>query len=409
MFTSASTIISPWGAAAGIALQQAVSQPSLGSQPAAPQSTASSRPAAADMPVIDVRQVRKTFDSPSGPVSALHEVSLSIRQNEFFTLLGPSGCGKTTLLRLLAGFEQPSSGSILLSGQPVEALPPYQRSINTVFQHYALFPNMTVAENIGFGLRMLRMSREQIASRVDEMLRMVKMERFAGRRTAQLSGGQQQRIALARALAPKPKVLLLDEPLSALDLKLRQAMRLELKTLQAETGITFVFVTHDQEEALAMSDRIAVMSEGTVQQIGCPGEIYHHPASRFVAEFIGENNLLPAHVLSQGAGRARLAIDVVGEVVLPAADDLASTATVAVRPEKLTLARGELAAGSIRFNAQVKATMFLGTDTALHLLLGDGLHVVMRDLKAAAEAQPPAVGSTVAVDVAVADMQVLGG
>lgn len=367
--------------------------------------------AAGTAPLIDVQAVRKMFDSPSGPVCALSEVSLSIRDKEFFTLLGPSGCGKTTLLRLLAGFEQPSGGTILLSGQPVETLPPFQRPINTVFQHYALFPNMTVAENIGFGLRMLKTTATELAARVDEMLSLVKMERFAERRITQLSGGQQQRIALARALAPHPKVLLLDEPLSALDLKLRQAMRLELKSLQAKTGITFVFVTHDQEEALAMSDRIAVMSEGAIQQIGSPHEIYHHPANRFVAQFIGENNLLPAKVVDCKGERARIEVTGQGLVELTAGHPLQAgqALTVAVRPEKLSLARGELAADMLRFHGRVEATMFLGTDTALHLALADGQHLLMRDLQSAAGSQPPQVGSMVAVDVRCADIQLLEG
>jgi spermidine/putrescine transport system ATP-binding protein len=218
---------------------------------------------------VEARDVTKIFGSGSSSVTALDRVSVSIKQNEFFTLLGPSGCGKTTLLRLIAGFELPTSGSILLEGEEVGHLPPFKRQVNTVFQSYALFPHMTVAENIGFGLEMLGRPKAEITARVDAMLRLVRMEELTARRITQISGGQQQRVALARALAPQPKVLLLDEPLSALDFKLRKDMQIELKRLQHETGITFIFVTHDQEEALTMSDRIAVMSRQH-PQIGSP-------------------------------------------------------------------------------------------------------------------------------------------
>ena len=245
---------------------------------------------------IDVASVSKTFPVEKGVLTALDNVSLSINNNEFFTLLGPSGCGKTTLLRLIAGFEYPSSGNISLFGSPIQDLPPHKRPINTVFQQYALFPHMTIAENVGFGMEMLGKDKSERDKTVTKMLELVKMSEYAKRKPTQLSGGQQQRIALARALAPKPKVLLLDEPLSALDLKLRQAMRSELKTLQRETGITFIFVTHDQEEALTMSDRIAVMSQGKVQQIDSPLEIYENPANQFVANFIGETNILEGTV-----------------------------------------------------------------------------------------------------------------
>ena len=241
---------------------------------------------------IDVKGLSKHFGAGDGKVVALNRVSLVIRENEFFTLLGPSGCGKTTLLRMIAGFEYQDEGNILLYGDDIANLPPFRRPINTVFQSYALFPHMTVSENIGFGLKMLGQSKPEITTRVSEMLKLVQMEELKDRRISQISGGQQQRVALARALAPRPKVLLLDEPLSALDYKLRKEMQIELKRLQNETGITFIFVTHDQEEALTMSDRIAVMDKGNVLQIGSPREIYHRPADRFVASFIGESNFL---------------------------------------------------------------------------------------------------------------------
>src|ERR1700754_4909794 len=222
------------------------------------------------LPAVEAKNVTKTFGAGPDAVVALDNVSVTIQQNEFFTLLGPSGCGKTTLLRLIAGFELPTAGSILLEGQEVAHLPPYKRMVNTVFQSYALFPHLTVAQNIGFGLKMLGRRRAERDAQAQAMLKLVKMEARRTRKVHQLSGGQQQRVALARALAPHPKVLLLDEPLSALDLKLRKEMQIELKRLQVDTGITFIFVTHDQEEALTMSDRIAVMSQGGILQVRAP-------------------------------------------------------------------------------------------------------------------------------------------
>ena len=247
---------------------------------------------AKDRGSVTVRSLSKVFGSGSHAFKALDDVSVDIRKNEFFTLLGPSGCGKTTLLRLIAGFEQPTSGEVLLDGEDLSARPPYQRPVNTVFQNYALFPHMTVAENISFGLEMLGRPKDQIKSVTADMLRLVQLEAMADRRITQISGGQQQRVALARALAPQPKVLLLDEPLSALDLQLRKEMQIELKRLQTETGITFVFVTHDQDEALTMSDRIAVMNGGEILQIGTPREIYDKAAAPLSSSgFIGEINL----------------------------------------------------------------------------------------------------------------------
>ena len=219
---------------------------------------------------IEARGIVKAFGQGPAALRALDNVSVAIRENEFFTLLGPSGCGKTTLLRLIAGFEYPTEGAILLYGEDIAGLPPFKRPVNTVFQSYALFPHLTVAENVAFGLQMLGRPKDEIAGRVAAMLKLVHMEELGGRRTDQISGGQAQRVALARALAPSPKVLLLDEPLSALDYKLRKEMQIELKRMQHETGITFVFVTHDQEEALTMSDRIAVMSKGKILQVGSP-------------------------------------------------------------------------------------------------------------------------------------------
>ncbi len=227
---------------------------------------------------VEARGITKTFGQGTAALRALDNVSVVVRENEFFTLLGPSGCGKTTLLRLIAGFEYPTYGAILLEGDDIARLPPFRRPVNTVFQSYALFPHLTVAENVAFGLEMLGRPRREIADRVGAMLKLVRMEALGGRRTDQISGGQAQRVALARALAPSPKVLLLDEPLSALDYKLRKEMQIELKRMQSDTGVTFIFVTHDQEEALTMSDRVAVMSAGRILQIGTPRDIYEHPA-----------------------------------------------------------------------------------------------------------------------------------
>ncbi len=281
---------------------------------------------------IELHHVSKDF----GSFRALESVSFDIYDNEFFTLLGPSGCGKTTLLRMLAGFDAPTTGTILLHGKPILDLPPHKRRVNTVFQSYALFPHLTVEQNIAFGLENLGWGKELRLARVAKMLEMVHMSPFARRRPDQLSGGQRQRIALARALAPEPEVLLLDEPLSALDLKLRQAMRDELRSLQRQTGITFVFVTHDQEEALDMSDRICVLGKGLIQHIGTPNEIYEDPANRFVADFIGETNFLPVEVLNvdgdQATVRTPMGLDLTtyhkGAVA-------GQKATLSLRPEKI--------------------------------------------------------------------------
>jgi spermidine/putrescine transport system ATP-binding protein len=317
---------------------------------------------------ISARNVVKAFGQGAGAVRALDDVSVDIRKGEFFTLLGPSGCGKTTLLRLIAGFEMPSGGTILLDGADITTMPPNKRPVNTVFQSYALFPHLTVAQNIAFGLEMLGRPSPEVKKRTGEMLALVKLEAMAGRRTSQLSGGQQQRVALARALAPQPKVLLLDEPLSALDLKLRKEMQIELKRLQLETGITFIFVTHDQEEALTMSDRIAVMSAGKIQQVGTAKEIYIHPRNRFVAGFIGETNFL--HGVAE-AGTLRLAT---GERIAVPGLAAGGEATVCVRPEQVRLGKPE--DGGLQAN--VKTLVYFGTDTHCHLMLSDGTEVVAR-------------------------------
>ena len=292
---------------------------------------------AAGPPAIELRGVVKRY----GSVTAIREASLEIGDNEFFTLLGPSGCGKTTLLRMIAGFEDVTEGAIFLYGEEIEGLPPNRRPVNTVFQQYALFPHMTVAENVAFGMQRLKRPAAETEARTRRMLDMVELGGFSERKPHQLSGGQQQRVALARAMAPGPKVLLLDEPLSALDLKLRQAMRVELKQLQEEAGITFVFVTHDQEEALTMSDRITVMSAGGIQQVGTPHEIYEKPRNRFVADFIGETNLLDVTVEEvSGGGRClcRLANGARLECEAPGAPRQGTVVCISIRPERLSIA-----------------------------------------------------------------------
>ncbi len=318
---------------------------------------------------VEARNTVKAFGQGDTQVRALNDVSVEIRKGEFFTLLGPSGCGKTTLLRLIAGFEMPTSGTILLDGQDITYLPPNKRPVNTVFQSYALFPHLTVAQNIAFGLQMLGKPAAEVKSTTEKMLALVKLEPMASRKTSQLSGGQQQRVALARALAPQPKVLLLDEPLSALDLKLRKEMQIELKRLQTETGITFVFVTHDQEEALTMSDRIGVMSAGKLQQVGTAKDIYTRPVNRFVASFIGETNFLTA---TTEAGGARLAT---GDLVELAGTQPGQRVTLAIRPEQVRLAQpGETGA----IPATITNLVYFGTDTHCHLALKDGTEVVAR-------------------------------
>ena len=347
---------------------------------------------------VEARGVTKTFGGDGDEVTALDDVTVSIRENEFFTLLGPSGCGKTTLLRLVAGFDHPTRGEIRLHGEDISHLPPYRRPVNTVFQSYALFPHMTVAENIAFGPEMLGRPREEVARTVDEMLGLVRMGEFAARRPEQISGGQQQRVALARALAAHPKVLLLDEPLSALDLKLRKEMQIELKRLQHETGITFVFVTHDQEEALTMSDRIAVMNAGRILQVGAPREIYDHPAERFVANFIGESNLLHGELgaVAGATGTVTLPSGVRLSASVPDGAARSGPVNVAVRPEHVRLAASP-AEGTV--SGRVENIVYFGTDTLYHLRLAGGEPFTVR-MQNARDGSPGArAGDTVGVSI----------
>jgi spermidine/putrescine transport system ATP-binding protein len=291
-------------------------------------------------PVVKLENVRKQY----GSFIAVHQADFAIGRGEFFAMLGPSGCGKTTTLKMIAGFEQPTAGQVFLEGEDVSHTPPHKRNVNTVFQQYALFPHMSVFDNVAFGPRSKKLPEAEVKTRVGEMLDVVRLGEFAQRRPAQLSGGQQQRVALARALVNYPSALLLDEPLAALDLKLREAMQIELKRIQREVGITFVFVTHDQGEALTMSDRIAVMSEGRVEQVGAPVDIYARPETLFVAGFIGSANLLPGTIVSSdGSGTRVLLLDGT-QVVVAAGNSASSTSlsqgnqvTVMLRPEQVVL------------------------------------------------------------------------
>jgi spermidine/putrescine transport system ATP-binding protein len=348
---------------------------------------------------IEARGVSRVFKAQGqAAVAALDNVSVTINENEFFTLLGPSGCGKTTLLRLIAGFDFPTDGQIMLYGEDIAALPPYKRPVNTVFQNYALFPHMTVAQNIGFGLEMLNKPKTEIDARVAEMLKLVRMEELKDRKTSQISGGQQQRVALARALAPKPKVLLLDEPLSALDYKLRKDMQIELKRLQHETGITFIFVTHDQEEALTMSDRIAVMSKGHILQVGSPHDIYDRPAVRFVANFIGETNFLNGVVKVSAKGPLKVKLAAGPEIEAAAAEGAkpSGDVTVVVRPEHAALC----AVGKGELSGTINNIVYFGTDTHFHVRLNDGTDFMVRAQNSAGSDLKYIKGQKVGIDIA---------
>jgi spermidine/putrescine transport system ATP-binding protein len=325
------------------------------------------------LPSIELVGVGKRF----GDVVAVDHISLSVAGGEFLTLLGPSGCGKTTTLRMIGGFELPTNGSLRIHGEEMGNRPPYRRPVNTVFQNYALFPHLTVGENIAYGLQMARVPRAERKRRVGEALEMVRLPHVEKRKPSELSGGQQQRVALARALVNRPEVLLLDEPLGALDLKLRKAMQIELKRLNREVGATFIYVTHDQEEALTMSDRIAVMSEGRILQIGTPDEIYERPCNRFVADFIGQTNFLNGSVVAVDGGIAIVDLGGAGHVrgSIPAGVHPAGAAVVAVRPERVALAadaESATTAGWNRLSGTVESVLYLGTHSQITVALPDG-------------------------------------
>jgi len=362
---------------------------------------------------IKVDGASKVYGKGKNAFCALNNISLDILDNEFFTLLGPSGCGKTTLLRLIAGFENPTQGSILLHGEEISHLPPNLRSVNTVFQNYALFPHMTVSENIGFGLEMQNKPKEEIKQTVDKMLALVHMQELKDRRTDELSGGQQQRVALARALAPHPKVLLLDESLSALDYKLRKEMQIELKRLQHATGITFIFVTHDQEEALTMSDRIAVINEGKLLQVGSPHEIYNKPKDHFVASFVGDTNFLEMSSASKS--------DSDKEVILlefnhgqtlrvPCEKDIVLNdgISIAIRPEKTRLTEN---ADSSLLAGKILDVSFFGTDTHYTIALNhnsdEASNFLVRMQNASNQGEQYVVGDRVGVAFSAEDVQVI--
>jgi putative spermidine/putrescine transport system ATP-binding protein len=330
----------------------------VATQPAVAMGTPSDG-ATSTSPAVRLEAVRKLY----GDVVAVADIDLDIASGEFFSMLGPSGSGKTTTLRMIAGFELPTAGRVLLDGRDVSRLPPYDRDVNTVFQDYALFPHMTVADNVGYGLMIRKVRRDERRARVEEALRMVRLEGYGARKPGQLSGGQRQRVALARAIVNRPRVLLLDEPLGALDLKLRQQMQLELKAIQAQLGITFIYVTHDQDEALAMSDRIAIFDRGRIEQVGTPAEVYERPATAFVAGFVGTSNVLQGPVAAHVAG---------------------SPGTFTVRPEKIHLesAGGPVPAGSVAIEGVVRDVVYLGSDTRylVALDLGGELEVIKQNV-----------------------------
>jgi spermidine/putrescine transport system ATP-binding protein len=321
---------------------------------------------------VELRSVTKRFDQ----LVAVDDLNLELGQGEFFTLLGPSGCGKTTTLRMVAGFERPTSGEIRIEGTDVAHLPPHKRPTNTVFQSYALFPHLSVEDNVAFGLKRKKVSKEEISRRVAAELERVGLASHGNRRPSQLSGGMQQRVALARALVNLPKVLLLDEPLGALDLKLRKELQVELKRIQRDVGITFVYVTHDQEEALTMSDRIAVMNRGRVEQVATPEEVYDRPASTFVAGFIGVSNLMPATVTSSEEVRLDQ-----GQTISTPTNGFSpgDRCHAVVRPEKLRVELGENGDGSgqPRVEGIVASSLYLGTATQIAVDLGEGVRMTV--------------------------------
>jgi spermidine/putrescine transport system ATP-binding protein len=327
-------------------------------------------------PSVRLERVTKRF----GDLVAVRELDLDIERGEFFTLLGPSGCGKTTTLRMVAGFEEATEGRVLLDGEDVTGLPPFKRPTNTVFQSYALFPHLSVDRNVAFGLERRKVSREEVRKRVAEELERVGLAGEAKRKPNQLSGGQQQRVALARALVNRPAVLLLDEPLGALDLKLRKQLQVELKRIQRDVGITFVYVTHDQEEALTMSDRIGVMNRGVIEQVDEPEVVYERPRTTFVAGFIGVSNLMPGEVVSVNGAGARLRLDA-GPTVTTAESGgagIGERCHAVVRPEKLELHPiGDGAGADDTVEARVESSLYLGTATQVVVSLADGTRMTV--------------------------------
>jgi spermidine/putrescine transport system ATP-binding protein len=333
------------------------------------------------LPAIELAGIVKEFNSHGDVVQAVAGVDLAIGVGEFFSLLGPSGCGKTTTMRMIAGFEEPTHGEVKLYGKSVLGVPPNKRDVNMVFQSYALFPHMSVFENVAFGLRRKRVAKDEVNRRVGEIIETVGLGGREKRRPRELSGGQQQRVALARALVNRPRALLLDEPLGALDLKLRQAMQVELKRIQREVGITFIYVTHDQGEALTMSDRIAVMNEGRVEQLGPPRDIYEHPATRFVAGFIGTSNILSGDVKSVSGGRAVILSGDGQHVEVPLRAGLSAAigdkVELTVRPEKIDLKLDAAGSSICRLRGTVTEVVYLGTSTNYNVVTSTGAEVTV--------------------------------
>ncbi|ODT31875.1 MAG: ABC transporter ATP-binding protein [Kaistia sp. SCN 65-12] len=338
-------------------------------------------------PYIRFENVTKRF----GDFTAVNNLSLTVFEREFFALLGASGCGKSTLLRMLAGFEEPTEGRILLDGQDLRGIPPYRRPVNMMFQSYALFPHMSVEKNIAFGLKQEGMPKADIEKRVAEMLKLVKLERFAKRKPHQLSGGQRQRVALARSVAKRPKVLLLDEPLGALDKKLREETQFELMDLQQNLGLTFVVVTHDQEEAMTMADRIAILDKGEVMQVATPTEVYEAPSSRFVAGFVGNVNMFEGNVASRDATTARITGASGAEIVVDNVGEAGAGADVAfaIRPEKIKVSSKRPAEAVNALEGEVYDIAYLGDMTVYHVKLDDGQVVRASVLNAARMADDP--------------------
>ncbi|HEY9727125.1 MAG TPA: ABC transporter ATP-binding protein [Chroococcales cyanobacterium] len=329
---------------------------------------------------VELRKVFKVFNGET----AVRGVDLDIRRGEFFSILGPSGCGKTTTLRLVAGFDAPSAGEVLIQGQPMNHIPPHRRPVNTVFQSYALFNHLSVKENIAFGLRLKKLKSAEVEERVKQSLKQVKMEAYANRFPAQLSGGQQQRVALARALVNRPAVLLLDEPLGALDLKLRKEMQVELSNLHQELGLTFVMVTHDQEEALSLSDRIAVMRSGKIEQVGTPSEIYEYPKTAFVADFIGDTNLFEGRVEAADASTLQMTtktgLQIVVQHKVPRETiSQSKDVRISIRPEKIRLSLSPPESKINCFEGRLQHVMYMGTHIhyIVELLSGDRLTVML--------------------------------
>jgi putative spermidine/putrescine transport system ATP-binding protein len=350
---------------------------------------------------LKIDNLVKTF----GGNTVVKNVSLSFAKGEFITLLGPSGCGKTTILRMIAGFEKPSSGTILVEGKDISPLPPNQRKIGMVFQAYALFPNMNVEDNVGFGLRIAGVSREERRARVEEMLKLIGLSGYGKRFPFEMSGGQQQRVALARALAPKPRMLLLDEPLSALDAKIRVSLRQEIRAIQRDLGITTIFVTHDQEEALSISDRIVVLSAGNVEQFGTPFEIYNRPATKFVAGFVGQLNSLSARVEDATARKVSIAGQTTVLNSLPKGTKSGDTVRLTMRPEAISLANG--VSRDIVLEGTVNEVSFLGSVIRVKVDLGEGSAVHL-DIFNERNTPPPAHDSRIKITLAGHDILVLG-